>query len=240
MSTVVIIPTYNERNNIENLIKQILKLYSDINILVVDSCSPDGTGRVVEGIGQEFTNVHIINQQKKLGLALAFQEGFRWALEKNFDYIVQMDGDFSHNPKDISDLVKAAEKQGLCIGSRYIPRGQIVDWVARRKILSYIGNIYVRFLLGLPVKDCTSGFRCFRKDVLAAIDLDAIKSTGYLFQIEIVNYCIRAGVDIIEVPIVFTQRKKGYSKLGVREVAEAIVGVFKLMFCPRRAIRTKS
>jgi dolichol-phosphate mannosyltransferase len=241
MRAVVIIPTYNELNNIENLIRQILKLYPDIDILVVDGSSPDGTGRVVEGIGHEFTNVHIINQQRKLGLASAYRDGFRWALDNNFDYIIQMDGDFSHDPKYIGDLIKAAKKQGLCVGSRYMHKGQTLDWCAQRRILSYLGNVYVSFCLGLPMMDFTSGFRCFRNDVLLSIDLNAITSKGYLFQIEILAYCIRAGIDFIEVPIEFTQRREGYSKLGIRDIIEAIPGVLKLGFYHQgRTICTKS
>jgi len=232
ISTVVVIPTYNEAPHIEKLISQILYLQPEFNILVVDDNSPDGTGRAVDGLSKKSDKIKVLRRPKKSGLGKAYLEGFSYVLSQNppYEKVIQMDADFSHHPKYLNDLLEAVENKDISIGSRYIVGGKILDWKLNRRILSYTANIYVRFWLGLKAEDCTSGFRCFKREVLDNVGLETIKSNGYLFQIEVLTRCLRLGYSFKEMPITFVGRKEGKTKLGFYEVWEAIWGVLALRF----------
>jgi dolichol-phosphate mannosyltransferase len=231
-STVVVIPTYNEVEHVERLIHQILYFQPDSDILIVDDNSPDGTGRIVDELLKKSNRVKILHQNKKSGLGKAYLEGFKYILSLNppYERIIQMDADFSHHPKYLGDLLNATQDKDISIGSRYITGGRILKWRLDRRIISYIANLFVRFCLGLRIRDSTSGFRCFRRKVLTNIKLETIKSNGYLFQVELLNRCLRQGYSFIEVPITFIERKEGKTKLGFYEVWEAIWGVLRLQF----------
>jgi len=232
MRTVIVVPTYNEASYIERLIFEILYFQPEFDILVVDDNSPDGTGKLVKELSKESDRIKILRQPKKSGLGRAYLEGFKYALSLNPPYnrIIQMDADFSHHPKYLSDLINATQDKDISIGSRYIAGGKILDWKLNRKVLSYVANLFTPFWLGLEIKDCTSGFRCFRREALTKIGLEKIKSNGYLFQIEILTRCLHLGYSYTEIPITFIERKAGKSKLGFYEVWEAIWGVLKLRF----------
>lgn len=233
--TVVIIPAYNETDSIKKLILQILCFHPKFNILVIDDNSPDGTGKIVEELSQKDNRIKILTCPKKNGLGRAYLEGFRHALlqEPPYERIIQMDADFSHSPRYLSALINATQNTDISIGSRYITKGRIFKWGLYRRVLSYCANLYARFWLNLRVKDCTSGFRCFRRDVLSQIKLETIKSNGYMFQIELLTRCIRLGYSLREVPITFVERKSGKSKLGFFDVCEAIFSVPRLKFRSR-------
>jgi len=230
INTVVVIPTYNEAPHIEKLISQILYLQPAFNILVVDDNSPDGTGRMVEGLSKKSDKIKILHRHKKSGLGKAYLEGFKHVLSQDppYEKIIQMDADFSHHPGYLGDLIDATEDEDISLGSRYINGGKILDWGINRRILSYIANLFIRFWLGLKVKDCTSGFRCFRRKVLDNIGLETIKANGYLFQIEVLTRCLRFGYSFKEIPITFIERKEGKTKLGFCQIWEAIWGVARL------------
>jgi len=232
MRIIVVIPTYNESENIGQLILHILKLHPNFDILVVDDNSPDGTGKVVEELAKQSDRIRILPRPRKYGLGSAYRVGFNYVLSRTsyYDRIIQMDADFSHQPRYLDILLEVTKRKDISIGSRYIEGGTIVNWSLTRRVFSYCANFYVRFWLGIGVKDCTSGFRCFRRDVLANVQFDAIKSNGYLFQIEMLISCLKLGYSFAEVPIVFVDRAKGKSKLGLREVLKAIFQVSKLRF----------
>jgi dolichol-phosphate mannosyltransferase len=229
---LVIIPTYNEIENIEKMIRTVFDLPTRIEILIVDDGSPDGTAAKVKELQQEFTNqLHIEERKGKLGLGTAYIHGFRWALTRNYDYIFEMDCDFSHNPQDLIRLLEACENGAdVAVGSRYCKGGQISNWPIGRILMSYFASVYVRFILWLPVKDTTAGFKCYRKRVLETLNLDAIKFVGYAFQIEMKYKAIKAGFKPIEVPITFVDRKEGYSKMSSSIFKEAFLGVWKMRF----------
>jgi dolichol-phosphate mannosyltransferase len=233
-SAVVVIPTYNEADNIETLISQILYLQPGFDILVIDDNSPDGTGRIVDELSRKTDKIKILHRPKKSGLGKAYLEGFSLVLLQTppYEKVIQMDADFSHHPKYLSDLLEATENRDISIGSRYIVTGKILDWRLSRRVLSYMASFHVRFWLRLKVRDCTSGFRCFRREVLDNIGLEKIKSNGYLFQIEVLNRCLRFGYSFKEIPITFVERKAGKTKLGFRDILEAILGVLRLRFRP--------
>ncbi len=232
MNGIVIIPTYNEAEHIEKLISEILYFQPEFDILVIDDNSPDGTSKVAEELAKKSNRIKVLHRAKKSGLGRAYIVGFKYVLSINppYERIIQMDADFSHHPRYLIDLLNATKDNDIAIGSRYILGGKIIDWRLDRRILSYLANLYVRFWLGLKVRDCTSGFRCFRREVLTDIGLDSIKSNGYLFQIELLNRCLRSSYSFTEIPIVFTERKEGKTKLGFYEVWEAIWGVLRLRF----------
>lgn len=230
MKTLVIIPTYNELDNIRKMIPEILELHPDFNILVVDDGSPDGTGNYVKEIASADQRVKILERDKKLGLGTAYVAGFRYMLSNGYDLAVQMDADFSHDPKELKNLVEMAENNDLIIGSRYISGINVVNWPLRRLLLSYFANIYSRTITGLPVKDCTAGFKCFRRAVLESINLDKIKSNGYSFQIEMNYKAWKNGFKLIEIPIIFVDRVFGHSKMSKNIVYEAVFMVWKLRF----------
>ena len=227
---IVIIPTYNERNNIAKLIPDIIELYPNMNILVVDDNSPDGTGDYVESLSQHDSRIHLIRREGKLGLGTAYAAGFKYALENGFEIIVQMDADYSHDPKVIADFLEKIKDYDLVIGSRYVTGVNVINWPMSRLLLSYFANVYTRIITGLPVKDATGGFKCFRRKVLESIDLDRIRSNGYAFQIEMTFKAYRKGFSIKEVPIVFVDRVEGKSKMSKKIVREAIFMVWKLRY----------
>ena len=228
----IIIPTYNEVQNIENLIAEVLRFQPESVVLIVDDNSPDGTGRIVDILSERTDKIAVLHRVQKGGLGAAYRDGFKYALsqEKGYSRIVQMDADFSHQPKYLIDLLKTAEDKDFSIGSRYTPGGKILDWGGARRLLSSLANTFVRFWLGIKVRDCTSGFRCFRRDVLEDLGLETIKSKGYLFQIELLYRCLKRGYSFKEVPITFVERKQGKTKLGLKDVWEAFWGVLRLRF----------
>jgi len=228
MKTLIIIPTYNEAENIERIIEEIFKLNLDINILVVDDNSPDGTSKIVEEITGRDHKVSLIKRKAKMGLGTAYVAGFKYAIQERYDYIFEMDADFSHDPKEIPNFLEKISEYDLVIGSRYIKGVNIVNWPLRRLILSYGANIYTRLITGLPVKDSTGGYKCFRRKVLESIDLDKIHSGGYAFQIEMNYKAWKKGFKITEIPIIFIDRTEGSSKMSRKIVREAIWMVWKL------------
>ncbi len=227
---IIIIPTYNEKENIENIIRYVYSLPDDFHILVIDDGSPDGTANIVKKIKEEFPNQLFLEQRTgKLGLGTAYIHGFRWCIKNNYEYIFEMDADFSHNPDDLIRLYKACEQgYDLAIGSRYINGVNVVNWPMSRILTSYYGSMYVRSVLRTPIRDNTAGFVCYRKKVLEAINFDKIKHIGYGFQIEMKYVTWKLGFTIKEVPIVFTDRQAGTSKMSKGIFKEAILGVIKL------------
>lgn len=226
--SLIITPTYNELENISRLIPDLLGRYENLDILVVDDNSPDGTGNYIEELSNQNKRVKLIRREKKLGLGTAYIAGFKYAIQHNYDYIFEMDADFSHDPKEIKNLLDAINKYDLVLGSRYIRGVNVINWPMRRLLLSYFANKYTRFITGLPVQDATGGFKCFRKKVLETINLDKVKSNGYAFQIEMTFKAWKKGFKVGEVPIVFFDRVKGTSKMSRKIVREAIFMVWKL------------
>lgn len=225
---LIIIPTYNERQNIVLLIPEILKVVPGASILVVDDNSPDGTAQCVRELAQSVENVHVLERPGKQGLGRAYISGFRWALERDYECMFEMDADFSHNPSYLPDFLRAVDSSDLVIGSRYIKGVNVVNWPMSRLLLSYTANMYARFITGLPVRDATGGFKCFRRQVLETLDLDRISSSGYSFQIEVNYLTWKKGFRISEIPIVFTDRERGESKMSTKIVREALVLLWKL------------
>lgn len=228
--SIVIIPTYNEIDNIEKMINTVLSLPKRIDILIVDDGSPDGTGILVKEKFNDSDRVFLIERSGKLGLGTAYVTGFEFCLEKEYEFIMEMDCDFSHNPKDLVRLLHEVEHYDLVIGSRYIQGVNVVNWPLRRLILSMGASLYTRIVTGMPIKDATSGFKCFRKVVLENIDLKSIHSNGYSFQIEMHYKAWKKRFRIKEMPITFTDRIDGVSKMGGHIVREAILMVWKLRF----------
>ena len=227
---LVIIPTFNELENIQELIPDILNRYKnlDLDVLIVDDNSPDGTGKFVEELSGKESRVKLITRAGKLGLGSAYIEGFRYALKNNYDYIFEMDADYSHSPKEIKNFIKAVKKYDLVLGSRYVKGVNVVNWPMKRLLLSFFANHYTRVITGLPVFDATGGFKCFRRKVLESIDLNKIKSNGYTFQIEMTFKAWKKGFSIGEIPIIFIDRTAGQSKMSRKIVREAIFMVWKL------------
>jgi dolichol-phosphate mannosyltransferase len=225
---LVIIPTYNETDNVSRIIPEILSQGEGFNVLVVDDNSPDGTAVLVKEMQRNNDRIHIIERPRKQGLGTAYVAGFKYALSHGYDYIFEMDADFSHDPKALPVLLAKAEECDLVIGSRYISGVNVVNWPMSRLILSYSANLYTRIITGLPVKDATAGFKCYRRIVLENIDLDSIKSNGYSFQIETNFMAWKKGFKICEVPIVFVDRRAGTSKMSKHIVYEAAWMVWKL------------
>ncbi len=222
MKPIVISPTYNEKKNIDELIRRVLASYDNIEILIVDDNSPDGTADLVKSLMQNNPKIHILERSAKLGLGTAYCAGFKWALEKGYNRIVQIDADMSHNPDDIATLLAESETSDVVIGSRYINGVNVVNWPLRRLILSYAANLYAQIITGFPIKDATGGFKCFRSKVLESIDLSKITSEGYSFQIEINFISWVRGFSIKEVPIIFSDRTVGESKMSRGIIFEAI------------------
>lgn len=228
MKVLIIIPTYNEKENIERLIKTVLQQHEAIEILICDDNSPDGTGAIVESMMLEEPRIHIIKRPGKMGLGSAYVTGFKYALKQDYDYIMEMDADFSHNPNDVPKLIEAAQSNDLVIGSRYCSGINIINWPIERLLISYFASKYVRMITGMPIKDPTGGFKCFNRKVLEKIDLDNIHSEGYSFQIEMNYKAWVRGFKIKEVSIVFTERMDGHSKMSKKIVYEAAWMVWKL------------
>jgi dolichol-phosphate mannosyltransferase len=225
---LVIMPTYNEAENIEAIAKQVLAQDPRIELLVVDDGSPDGTGKLADEMASREPRIHVIHREGKLGLGTAYVRGFRWAIEQGYDAVCEMDADFSHDPTVLPELIKGAEEHDLVIGSRYKTGVNVVNWPLSRLLLSYGASMYTRMITGMPVKDPTSGFKCFRRTTLEALDLDKLRSGGYSFQIEVNFKVWRRGLSILEVPIIFVDRFQGRSKMSKAIVREAIWMVWKL------------
>jgi dolichol-phosphate mannosyltransferase len=226
---LVIVPTYNERDNVLRLIDAVLAQDPAIEVLVVDDGSPDGTGAIVDERAAVDDRVHALHRERKLGLGTAYVAGFRWALQRDYELIFEMDADFSHDPSHLPQFLESAADADLVLGSRYRDgKVTVVNWPITRLILSYSANIYARFVTGLPLFDATGGFKCFRRKVLEAIDLTDVRSNGYAFQIELSFRAWRKGFRIVEIPIVFVDRTEGESKMSKRIVREAIWMVWRL------------
>jgi dolichol-phosphate mannosyltransferase len=226
---LVIVPTYNERANVERIIAAILSQDPRLDVLIVDDNSPDGTGGLVEALTQQEPRVHLIQRAGKMGLGTAYVDGFRWALAHDYAFLFEMDADFSHDPAHLPEFLAAIENADLVVGSRYNKgRVTVVNWPMSRLILSYAANIYARRVTGLPLDDSTGGFKCFRRAVLESIDLGAVRSNGYAFQIEMNFRAWKRGFRIVQIPITFVDRSEGVSKMSKRIVREAIWMVWRL------------
>jgi len=228
MKTLIISPTYNEKKNIKALVAQVLDLNPDYHLLIIDDNSPDGTASAVKELQTEYTNLHLEERPGKAGLGTAYIYGFKWALERDYEVVVQMDADLSHDPGDVLRLVKQLEAHDLVIGSRYIHGVSVVNWPIRRLILSYGANLYSSIVTGMPLKDSTGGFKAWRREVLETVQLDQVRSQGYSFQIEMNFRTWRRGFTIIEEPIIFTDRTIGESKMSKTIMYEAIWMVWRL------------
>ena len=229
--SIVIIPTYNERENIENIIRAVFALEKVFHILIIEDGSPDGTANIVKTLQQEFPErLFMIERKGKLGLGTAYIAGFKWSLEHNYEYILEMDADFSHTPADLPRLYKACAEEGadVSIGSRYVSGVNVVNWPMGRVLMSYFASKYVRLITGLPIHDTTAGFKCYRREVLQTIDLDGIRFKGYAFQIEMKFTAYKCGFKIVEVPVIFINRELGTSKMNSSIFGEAVFGVIKL------------
>ena len=229
-STLVIIPTYNEAGNILRIIARIHEVAPDFSILVVDDNSKDGTAEAVQGLMNTDKRVDMKQRPGKLGLGTAYLAGFRWALERNFDYVFEMDADFSHNPAHIPQFMEAIKAADLVLGSRYVPGGGVVNWPIHRKFISLGGSLYSRIILGLPYRDLTGGFKLFRRRTLENIGLDQVFSEGYSFQIELTYRAHKKGLKIVETPIIFEERQEGASKMSRKIFLEAVIRVWQLRF----------
>ncbi|MBW6483108.1 MAG: polyprenol monophosphomannose synthase [Vicingaceae bacterium] len=229
--SIVIIPTYNEKENLEKMIRKVFSLKKEFHLLIVDDNSPDGSAQIVKDLQKEFSGqLHLEERKGKLGLGTAYIHGFKWALKNNYEYIFEMDCDFSHNPNDLIKLYNACAKDGadLAIGSRYITGVNVVNWPMGRVLMSYYASAYVRFITGMKIRDTTSGFKCYRRKVLETINLDKIKFKGYAFQIEMKFTAYKLGFKIVEIPIIFTDRLEGTSKMSKGIFKEAILGVIQM------------
>lgn len=226
---VVIIPTYNEASNIDQIVPEVLAQDDRLDVLIVDDNSPDGTGEIADRLATEDARVHVLHREGKLGLGTAYLHGFKWALDRDYCYIFEMDADFSHNPKHLPEFLEAIENADLVLGSRYLNRRvTVVNWPMTRLLLSYGANIYAKIVTGHRLYDATGGFKCFRRSVLETIDLDKVRSNGYAFQIEMSFRAKRRGFKIVEIPIVFVDRTDGESKMSGKIVREAVWMVWRL------------
>ena len=228
MKTLIIIPTYNELENLPKLLPEVLSKNDDINILIVDDNSPDGTAAFVENEMKNNNRIHLIRRPSKQGLGTAYIAGFKYAIQKNFDLVFEMDADFSHDPNEIPKFLEEIKNSDLVLGSRYITGVNVINWPMRRLLLSWFANLYTRAITGMSVHDATGGYKCFRKEVLQAIDLDKVTSNGYAFQIEMTFKAWKKGFRVKEIPIIFVDRVKGKSKMSKKIVREAVTMVWKL------------
>lgn len=219
---LIIFPTYNEKENIENIVTAALGKDDIIEALIIDDNSPDGTGDIADRMAAENPRIHAVHRDKKSGLGTAYIAGFKWAIEHKYDYVFEMDADFSHDPDYLPDFLEAVREDDLVLGSRYISGVNVINWPMSRLLLSYYANVYTRLVTGLPVRDATGGFKCFRREVLEAIDLDQVRSNGYTFQIEMSMRAWKRGFTIKEIPIIFKDREHGTSKMSKKIVREAI------------------
>ena len=229
MKKIVIIPTYNEKENIKAIVEAVFALQEGFHILVVDDSSPDGTAQIVQELQKSYTDeLHLELRKQKDGLGKAYIHGFKWALEHGYDYIFEMDADFSHNPADLSKLLDACQTADMSVGSRYSQGVNVVNWPMGRVLLSYFASKYVRFILGIPIYDTTAGFVCFKRETLMKIDLDQVRLKGYGFQVEMKYRVFKKGLKINEVPIIFTNRILGESKMNGGIIGEAVLGILNL------------
>jgi dolichol-phosphate mannosyltransferase len=230
--TLIIVPTYNERDNLPRMAERLLHLSVPVDMLVVDDNSPDGTGKIADELAAKHPSIHVLHRAEKNGLGRAYIAGFKWALEHDYEFVFEMDGDFSHNPDDIPAFLQAAhdEQADLIIGSRYAYGVRVINWPLKRLMLSRCAGVYVKVVTGMPFTDPTGGYKCFRRRALQAIDLDAVKSNGYSFQVEMTHRLWREGYKVVEVPIIFTDRLHGHSKMSGYIVREAFVMVWRLWF----------
>ncbi len=226
--SLVIIPTYNESDNVENMLTTLNGLYPELSILVIEDGSPDGTAAIVKKYQATHSNVFMIERQGKLGLGTAYITGFKWALEKGYEFVFEMDCDFSHDPKDVQALLTAAQNCDLAIGSRYIGGIRILNWPMKRLLLSYFASIYTQIITGMKIQDATGGFKCFRASTLRQIDLNKIFSNGYSFQIELNYKTWKKGLKLQEVPITFSERREGQSKMSRKIIYEAVWAVWRM------------
>jgi dolichol-phosphate mannosyltransferase len=226
--TLVIVPTYNERENLPALAHRVLRLPRPVDLLVVDDNSPDGTGQLADDLAAKHPSIHVLHRTEKNGLGRAYCAGFQWALQRSYEFIFEMDGDFSHNPDDIPKFLDAAQQADLVLGSRYRDGIRVINWPLKRLMLSLAAAKYVRLITGMPISDPTGGYKCFRRGTLQLIDLDRIRSNGYSFQIEVTHQIWRRGLRIMEVPIIFTDRYQGSSKMSRKIVWEALAMVWRL------------
>ncbi len=235
--TLVVVPTYNERENLPPLSQRLLALPAPVDMLVVDDNSPDGTGKVADELAAKHPSIHVMHRNEKNGLGRAYIAGFKWALEHGYEFVFELDGDFSHNPDDIPMFLEAAQNADLVLGSRYLNGIRIINWPLSRLMLSKSAAKYVQIITGMPFTDPTGGYKCFRRRALEAIQLEEVRSNGYSFQIEMTHRLWRQGMKVVEVPIIFTDRFQGHSKMSGHIVREALVMVWRLWIqnkCRRR------
>ncbi len=225
---LVVTPTYNERDNIASLVSRVMALPVSVELLIVDDNSPDGTGRLADELAARHPRCHVLHRQEKDGLGRAYVAGFKWALARDFEFILEMDGDLSHDPDEVPRLIGAAADADLALGSRYRDGIRVINWPLNRLVLSLGAAFYVRVITGMPFSDPTGGFKCFRRRALAALNLDVVRSNGYSFQIELTHQIWRRGMRVVEVPIVFTDRFHGKSKMSWHIVREALTMVWRL------------
>ncbi|MGV3774333.1 MAG: polyprenol monophosphomannose synthase [Verrucomicrobiales bacterium] len=226
--TLIIVPTYNERDNLPNVVERLLRLPVAVDILVVDDNSPDGTGELADELAARHRQMHVLHRKVKDGLGRAYCAGFKWSLDHHYEFVFEMDGDLSHNPDDIPAFLEAARNADLVVGSRYSNGIRVINWPLNRLMLSLLAAKYVQMITGMPVTDPTGGYKCFRRDTLKKLDLDAVRSNGYSFQIEMTHKIWRQGMRVAEVPIVFTDRFLGRSKMSRKIVREALLMVWRL------------
>jgi len=227
---LIIVPTYNERENLPKLVDRLLALSTPVELLVVDDNSPDGTGQLADDLGRRHSEIHALHRPSKAGLGRAYCAGFLWALERDYEIVFEMDGDLSHNPDDIPMFLEAVGAADLVLGSRYANGIRVINWPLKRLLLSICAAKYVQIITGMPFSDPTGGFKCFRRGTLKKLDLEAVHSNGYSFQIEMTHKVWRQGLKIVEVPIIFTDRFQGTSKMSKKIVREALLITWKLLF----------
>ena len=229
---LVIIPTYNEKENIQKMVDKVFSLQPPFDVLIIDDGSPDGTAQIVKTLQEKYTDkLHLLQREGKQGLGTAYIVGFKWAIEKKYDYIFEMDCDFSHNPDDLPRLLNACENGAdVAVGSRYIKGGKVKNWPLGRVMMSYFASVYVRAILWINIRDTTAGFKCYKRHVLETINLDKIKFMGYAFQIEMKYAAMQKGFKIVEVPITFVDRIEGVSKMSSKIFKEAFLGVVQMRF----------
>ncbi len=237
MRSLIVIPTYNERENIVTLIQEVFAAAPTTDLLIIDDNSPDGTGALVDSLAARIPQLRVLHRPGKLGLGTAYVRGFEYAIEQGYDYVFEMDADFSHDPRYLPSFFQAAQNAELVIGSRYVPGGGTPNWSALRKFISGGGNIFARAVLGIPVHDCTSGYRCYATAALRALNLNAIQAQGYAFQIELVYNIWKSGFRIREVPIIFVDRRVGKSKMSRTIFIEAFTWVMRTRFTGDKAVR---
>lgn len=237
---LVVIPTFNERENIESVVSSLVDSSENVDVLIVDDNSPDGTGQLADDIANRRSEVHVIHRREKNGLGRAYCEGFAWALDRGYEFLLEMDGDHSHDPKDVMRFLEAAENADLVIGSRYRDGIRVINWPLNRLVLSLCAAKYVHLITGMPFTDPTGGFKCFRRATLEGIDLRRVRSNGYSFQIELTHQVWRSGLRVVEIPIIFTDRFQGSSKMSKAIIGEALVVVWQLLFrngCRRQPLK---